>query len=350
LSSKSYDVIIIGAGPAGLAAAIYAARMKMRVLVLESSLLGGRAVYAPLVENFPGFPEGISGAELADKMVKQAERFGAEMSFSQEVLDISLGDKMKSVATRSGKFQSFSVIVATGSQQKKLFVPGESEYIGRGISYCAVCDGPLYRNKTVAVVGSNDYALEDAIYLSSIAKSLVLVLHKEEIEAARMLFDKATEKTNINIVEASVKEIVGNGFVNAVRVADSRGKEDMLEVDGVFIVVGSLPMTNVVGKAGVLLDERGCIKVDRRQATNVDGVFSADPSKDKNATKFDFLSYMDVLNLGLKVMDSTAISLCMDNRLPIIVFNLKKKGNIEKAVSGERIGTLIAEKKPAGWT
>jgi thioredoxin reductase (NADPH) len=275
LFSEPYDVIIIGAGPAGLAAAIYAARMKMRVLVLERGLLGGRAVYAPLVENFPGFPEGIIGAELADKMVKQAERFGAEMRVSQEVLDISLGDEIKSVVTKSGKFQSFSVIVATGTQQKKLFVPGESEYIGRGISYCAVCDGPLFRNKTVAVVGSNDYALEDAISLSSIAKRVVLVLHKEEIEASKMLVDKATEKANIDIVEASVKEIVGDGFVEAVRVADSRGKDDVLKVDGVFVVVGSLPMTNIVGKAGVLLDERGCIKVARRQATNVNGVFAA---------------------------------------------------------------------------
>ena len=167
MSSEPSEVIIIGAGPAGLTAAIYAARMKLRVLVLESSLPGGRAVYAPMVENFPGFPEGIIGAELADKMVKQAERFGAEIRFSEEVRDIALGDKTKSLVTRSGKFQGLSVIVATGTQQKKLLVPGESEYIGRGISYCAVCDGPLFRNKTVAVVGSDDYAFEDAISLSN---------------------------------------------------------------------------------------------------------------------------------------------------------------------------------------
>jgi thioredoxin reductase (NADPH) len=273
--SEPYDVIIIGAGPAGLAAAIYAARMKMRALVLESSLPGGRTVYAPLVENFPGFPEGIVGAELADKMVKQAERFGAEIRFSEEVLDIALEDKIETVVTRSGKFQGLSVIVATGTQQKKLLVPGESEYIGRGISYCAVCDGPLFRNKTVAVVGSNDYALEDALYLSSLSKRVLLVLHKEEIEAAKMLVEKAKEKTNIDIVKAKVKEIVGNGFVKAVRVVDSRGKEDTLKVDGVFILVGNLPMTNIVRKAGVSVDERGCIKVDRRQATNVKGVFAA---------------------------------------------------------------------------
>jgi thioredoxin reductase (NADPH) len=167
------------------------------------------------------------------------------------------------------------VIVATGTQQKKLLVPGESEYIGRGISYCAVCDGPLFRNKTVAVVGFNDHALEDAIYLSSFSKRVVSILHKKEVEAAKMLVEKAKEKTNIDIVKAKVKEIVGNGFVKAVRVVDSRGKEDTLEVDGVFILVGSLPMTNIVRKAGVSVDERGCIKVDRRQATNVKDVFAA---------------------------------------------------------------------------
>jgi thioredoxin reductase (NADPH) len=275
VSSEPYDVIIIGAGPAGLTAAIYAARLKMRALVLESNLLGGRAVFAPIVENFPGFPEGVIGAELADKMVKQAERFGAEIRFSEEVLDIALGDKIKTVVTRSGKFQGLAVIVATGTQQKKLLVPGESEHIGRGVSYCAVCDGPLFRNKTVAVVGSNDYALEDAIYLSSLSKRVILLLHNEEIEAAKMLVEKAKEKTNIGIVKAKVKEIVGNGFVKAVRVVDSKGKEDKLKVDGVFILVGSLPMTNIVKKGGVFVDEGGCIKVDRRQATNAEGVFAA---------------------------------------------------------------------------
>jgi thioredoxin reductase (NADPH) len=274
MSSEPYDVIIIGAGPAGLTAAIYATRMRMRALVLESGLPGGRAVYAPIVENFPGFPEGIVGAELTDKMVKQAKRLGAEI-LSKEVLDIDLGDKIRSVVTRSGKFQGLSVIIATGTQQKKLLVPGESEYIGRGISYCAVCDGPLFRNKTVAVVGFNDYALEDAIYLSNFSKRVILLSHKEEIEATKMLVEKVKEKTNIEIVKARIKEIVGNGFVKAVRVIDSRGKEDTLNVDAVFIFVGSLPMTNILRKAGVSLDERGYIKVDRSQATNIKGVFAA---------------------------------------------------------------------------
>ncbi len=275
MSSELYDVIIIGAGPAGLAAGIYAARMKMRTLILESTLPGGRAVYAPLVENFPGFPEGITGAELTDKMVKQTERFGAEIRSSEEVLDIGLEDKIRTVVTRSGKFQGLSVIVTTGTQQKKLQLPGESEYIGRGISYCSVCDGPFFRNKTVAVVGSNDHALEDALNLSKFSKKVILVSHKEEFEAAKMLIEEVKKKTNIQIVKAKMKEIVGNGFVKALRVQDSNGKEDMLHVDGVFILIGSTPMTEVVKKAGVSLDERGCVKVDRRQATNIEGVFAA---------------------------------------------------------------------------
>jgi thioredoxin reductase (NADPH) len=275
VSSDPYDVIIIGAGPAGLTAAIYAARMKLKALVLESSLPGGRAVYAPTVENFPGFPEGIIGADLVDKMVKQAKRFGAETRFSQEVLDIAAENKTKTVVTRSGKFEGLAVIIATGTQQKKLSVPGESEHVGRGVSYCAVCDGPLFRNKAVAVVGSNDYALEDAVYLSTLSKRVILLSDKEEMEAAKMLVEKAKEKTNVDMVNARVKEIIGDGVVTAVKIVDREGKEDTIKVDGVFILVGSLPMTNIVRKAGVIVDERGCIKVDRRQATNVEGIFAA---------------------------------------------------------------------------
>ncbi len=274
-SDELYDVIIIGAGPAGLAAGIYASRLKLKTLILDSTLPGGRAIYAPLVENFPGFPEGITGAELVEKMTKQTEKFGAETRFSEEVLDTVLKDRVKTVLTRSGKFQGLSVIVATGTQQKKLLLPGESEYVGRGISYCAVCDGPFFKNKIVAIVGSNDNAFEDAIYLSKFSKKVIVVIQSEEIEATQVLVEKTREKANVQILNAKAKEIVGNGFVKALKVIDSSDNEDTLNVDGVFILIGSLPMTNIVKKAGVSLDERGCIQVDRRQTTNIEGVFAA---------------------------------------------------------------------------
>ena len=152
LASERFDLVIVGGGPAGLTAAVYASRMKMKTLLLESSLLGGRAIYAPVVENFPGFPAGISGTELSERMVEQAKKFGVHIRFPEEVVGLSLEGVYKSVITRRDTVQGLSIIIATGSQRKKLLVPGEASLLGRGVSYCSVCDGPFFKNKIVAVV------------------------------------------------------------------------------------------------------------------------------------------------------------------------------------------------------
>ncbi|MEM3816098.1 MAG: FAD-dependent oxidoreductase [Candidatus Bathyarchaeia archaeon] len=269
-----YDVIIIGGGPAGLTAAIYASRTGLKTLVLEENVPGGRALEAPLIENFPGFPDGISGAELVERMLKQAERFGAEMRFPEEVLDMDLSKSIKTVATRRGKYYGYSIIITTGTQRKKLTVPGEVEFLGRGVSYCAVCDAPFFRDKIVAVIGLNNEALEDALYISGFASKVIVISHGEKAAVEEGLLQQAREKQNIEFIDARVKSINGDIYVNSITIMDQTGIAE-IPVDGVFIVLGSVPVTSIVKRAGIMVDERGCIKVDRSQSTNIEGVFAA---------------------------------------------------------------------------
>jgi len=276
VDDELFDVIIIGGGPAGLTAAIYASRMGMKMLLFESGIPGGRTLWAPMVENYPGFPEGITGTELVEKMVEQAKKFGAEMRFPEDVLDLTIDGKEKVVTTRLGEYRSLSIIVATGTQNRRLLVPGEIELLGQGVSYCAVCDGPLFRDKVTAVVGSSDEALEDALYLSDISKRVILTTQKDQIEASRKLLEACKEKGNIEIIKARVKSILGDNNVKSISILDFEGnKESEIPVDGVFISLGGIPMTSLAKKTGIEVDERGCIKVDRRQATNVEGIFAA---------------------------------------------------------------------------
>ncbi|MEM1531167.1 MAG: FAD-dependent oxidoreductase [Candidatus Bathyarchaeia archaeon] len=269
-----YDVIVVGGGPAGLTAAIYASRMGLKTLVLEGNMPGGRASEAPLIENFPGFPEGISGIELIERMLKQAERFGVEIRFPEEVLDMNLSASLKTVRTRYGTYRGYSVIIATGTQRKKLIVPGETELIGRGVSYCAVCDAPFFKDRIVAVIGFNNEALEDALYISNFARKVILISHGGKSEVEESLLEKIRQKQNIEIMDANVKSINGDAYVKSITIAGQKGLEE-IPVDGVFIVLGSIPVTNIVRKAGIAVDERGCIRVDRSQSTNIEGVFAA---------------------------------------------------------------------------
>jgi len=276
VNDELFDIIIIGGGPAGLTSAIYASRMGMKTLLLETKLFGGKALEAPIVENFPGFPEGIGGVELMEKMAEQAKNSGAEMRTPLEVVDLSLNGKAKIVTTKSGKYQSLGIIIATGTQRKKLLVPGETEFLGRGVSYCAVCDGPLFRGKTTAVIGFDDEALEDTLFLSNLSKRVVLITQRDEIEAAKTLVDRCRKKANVEILKARVKSILGDTYVRSVEILYFESDDERkIPLDGIFISMGGVPMTNLVKKAGIIVDERGCIKVDRRQATNLEGVFAA---------------------------------------------------------------------------
>jgi thioredoxin reductase (NADPH) len=274
---EKYDIIIVGGGPAGLTAAIYASRMNMKTLVLESNMPGGRVVEAPLIENFPGFPGGISGIDLIERMIKQAEGFGAEIKFPEEVLNMNLQGAIKSVTTRHGEYYGFSIIIATGTQRKKLTVPGEVELLGRGVSYCAICDAPFFKNRDVAVVGLNDEALEDALYISNFAREVIIITQNESgrADVEEDLLKRCWEKGNIKFKESKIKSINGDFYVKSITLINPNGEEENIPVDGIFIVLGNVPVTNIVKKAGVTIDDRGCIKVDRSQSTNIEGVFAA---------------------------------------------------------------------------
>lgn len=272
-----YDVIIVGAGPAGLTAGIYALRRELKTLVLEEKFPGGRIIEAHLVENYPGFPDASSGYELAMKMIAQFEKFGGKINSGEEAVSLSLNGDVKTVATREGKYTAKAVIIAIGVQRKRLFITGEREFLGKGVSYCAACDGPLFKGKRVAVVGSGDEALEEALFLSDMASKVFLVPNDVKLAAAESLIKKFEEKDNAQILrDYRAEAIEGKQLVNSIRIKNLAGGEaEELGVDAVFIAAGVVPITEVIKKAGVEVDDRGWIKVDGEQRTNINGVFAA---------------------------------------------------------------------------
>jgi len=271
---EAYDLVILGAGPAGLTAGIYSSRLGLKTIVLESGIPGGRAGEAPFIENYPGFPDGITGVELVEKMTKQCSKFGAEIRTFEEAIDLELKGELKKVTTRKGSYISMAVIIATGTQRRKLRIPGESELLGRGVSYCPVCDGAFFKGLKVIVVGSGEEAASDALFLTGLAGEVVLVTHGGPLEAADELLRRLRDK-GVKVIEARVTEIIGKDGVESVRVAYEEGREDVLPADGVFISLGGVPTSELVRKAGVEVDEKGCIKVDRWQKTSIEGVFAA---------------------------------------------------------------------------
>jgi len=277
MAQKTYDIIIVGAGPAGLTAGIYAARIGLKTLILEGNLPGGRAIDAPMVENFPGFPDGIAGAELMQKMADQAKKFGAELKFPEEVININLSGETKVVNTKKETYQARVLILSTGAQRKKLLVPGETEFLGQGVSYCPICDGAFFKDLAVAVVGSGDEAANDALFMTKIARKVTMISGKEEMEVSEALREKLEEKMNFEVMlNSMVEAIEGETSVKAIRIVDTKtSKQQSIPTDGVFISLGRVPMTQIVQKAGIEVDQMGCIKVDRQQRTNVEGVFAA---------------------------------------------------------------------------
>lgn len=277
MTQKTYDIIILGAGPAGLTAGIYTARIGLKTLILEGKLLGGRAIEAAMIENFPGFPDGITGAELTQRMTDQAKKFGAELKFPEQVININLSGETKLVNTKKEAYQARALILSTGAQRKKLLVPGESEFLGQGVSYCPICDGAFFKGLTVTVIGSGDEAANDALFLTEIARKVTMISSSEETGMSKALREKLEEKKNFQILlNARVEAIEGDASVKATRIVHiETNKQQKITTDGVFISLGRIPMTQIVQKAGIEVGQRGCIKVDRQQRTNVEGVFAA---------------------------------------------------------------------------
>ncbi len=271
------DVIIVGGGPAGLAAGLYCSRAKLRTVILERLFPGGQTAVTDLIENYPGFPEGISGPDLAAKMQEQVEKFGCTIR-SEEVVKADL--KGKTVETYAGTYSWKALIIATGVNPKTLEVPGADKLVGRGISFCATCDGALFSGKTVAVVGGGDSAVKEAMFLTRFASRVLLIHRRDTLRAEKVVQGKAFENPKIEFVLNSlVTEIGGEEKVESVRVKNVKTeKESILPVDGVFIYIGGVPNTLIFH---VEKDASGYIVTDEKMQTSAEGVFAAGDCRKK---------------------------------------------------------------------
>jgi thioredoxin reductase (NADPH) len=270
---EEYDLIIIGGGPAGLAAGLYASRRNLKTMIL-SEMLGGQMSWAPSVENYPGV-EPTSGLKLAEKMKKQAEEFGCGFKLAK-VVSLDLRNEFKKVKTPEKEYSAKAVLIATGSHHRKLEAEGEDKFIGRGVSYCATCDGPLFKNKKVAVIGGSDTAVKSAVYLSEIASEIFLIHRKDQLRAEETN-QKKLEEAKVKIIWSSVVEkIEGDKLVKKIIIKDVNTNERTeLAIDGVFIEVGEVPTTEIVKAAGIEVDEKNFIKINEKFETNLSGVFAA---------------------------------------------------------------------------
>lgn len=269
---ETYDVVILGGGPSGLTAAIYTTRANFKTLLIAGVKWGGQLMLTTLVENFPGFPEGVQGPELMTNMRKQAERFGTEIidsdftatDFSKSPFKVSVGDK---------NFEAKSVIIATGADTKWLGVPGEQEKIGRGVSSCAPCDGAFFRNKNVIVVGGGDSAMEEATVLTNFASLVTVVYRGDVLKASQAMQDKAKSDPKIKFLfNSEITEVLGEQKVEKVKIKNNKtNKESEMPIDGIFVAIGHVPNTKLL--QGIKLDGQGFVKVFDHFKTNIKGVY-----------------------------------------------------------------------------
>ncbi len=281
MSAWDYDIIIVGAGPAGLTAGLYAGRARLKTLLLEKLIHGGQVMTTDLVENYPGFPEGISGFELSDRMRQQAERFGLEFR-SGEVLSLEPGNDHQLLRLEGAELTAGATIIASGVRHRSLGVPGEEALTGKGVSYCATCDGALYRGETIAVVGGGDTALTDTLFLCRFAEKVHLIHRRDAFRGEKILQEqvKALEKVQIHW-DTVVDEVQGQHAVEALALRNVKtGETTRLPVAGVFIFVGITPNT-VWLKGRVELDEWGFISTDAEMATSIPGIFAAGDVRSK---------------------------------------------------------------------
>jgi thioredoxin reductase (NADPH) len=272
---STYDVIIIGSGPAGLSAALYAARAQLNTLVLTGIQVGGQVSVTNEVENYPGFPEGLTGPELVQRMQAQAERFGAVVQFDT-VTAVDLSRRPFQLTGYNGEYRTHALIIATGASARKLAVPGEEAYTGRGVSYCATCDGWFFQDREVIVVGGGDSALEEALFLTRYARKVTIVHRRDELRAGPMLQKRAFANEKIDFIwNAVVTEITGTNGAEAVRLKHTQtGEEWEHPTDGVFIFIGHIPNTDLFNDQ-LEIDEHGYLVTDARMATAVAGVWVA---------------------------------------------------------------------------
>ncbi|QIC06654.1 thioredoxin-disulfide reductase [Brevibacillus sp. 7WMA2] len=277
---KIYDVIIAGAGPAGMTAAVYTSRANMSTLMLERGIPGGQMANTEDIENFPGFTS-ILGPDLSNKMFEHAQKFGAEYQYG-DIKEIRDGNPYKTVVVGDKEYKAKSIIVATGAEHRLLGAPGEKELSGRGVSYCAVCDGAFFRNKELVVVGGGDSAVEEAIFLTRFATKVTIVHRRDEFRAQKIIQKRAFENDKIHVIwDTVVKEIRGDNVVTGVLLENVKtGEQTEYPTNGVFIYVGMDPLTEAVKSLGVT-NESGYIPTDELMRTKVEGVFAAGDVRDK---------------------------------------------------------------------
>ena len=269
-----YDMIIVGGGPGGYTSALYAARAGFNVLVLEKFSAGGQMALTHQIDNYPGFEDGIDGFSLADKMKKQAERFGAR-SENAEVIKVNLTVNPKEIETAKGTFLSKTVVLASGANLRELGVDKETELIGRGVAYCASCDGMFYRGKTVVVVGGGNTAAADAILLSRIAKKVIIVHRRDTLKATRIYHEPLMNAENVEFKwDSTVTELLYEDKITGVKIKNVKtGEESIIDCDGVFVSVGRKPATDFLGSQ-LDLDENGYIIADETTKTSIPGVYA----------------------------------------------------------------------------
>lgn len=278
--SNIYDVVIIGAGPAGLSAGLYAARANMKTLILEKENAGGQIVTTEEVANYPGSIEDATGPSLVARMVQQADGFGAERKLD-EVVELNLEDKIKVIKGKKAEYQAKTIIIATGAKPRLLGVPGEKALTGKGVSYCATCDGAFFEDLPVYVIGGGDSAVEEAMFITKFARKVIIVHRRDELKAAKSIQEKAFKNDKIDFIwNSEVKELRGDGILEAMTLVNTQtGEETEILADeedgtfGVFVFVGYTPQTKLFD--GMVDMERGYIKTDDNMKTNIDGVFAA---------------------------------------------------------------------------
>ncbi len=273
-------LVIIGGGPAGLTAALYAGRAQLQPLVLIGQSLGGQAASTAEMENYPGFPEGIGGMALTDQMARQATRFGAELGY-EEATEVDLRTWPFCVRTVATEYVARAVIVCTGAKARHLGVPGETRFVGRGVSFCATCDGYFYRDKTIVVVGGGDSALDEGLYLTRFARQVTIVHRRDQLRASALLQQRALANPKIRFVWNSVvEEVLGDKAVTGVRLRNVQtGVEGTVDADGLFVYIGFVP-NSALFKGQLAMTEEGYLVTDRRQRTSVEGVYAAGDVQD----------------------------------------------------------------------
>ncbi|MGQ3684648.1 MAG: thioredoxin-disulfide reductase [Candidatus Loosdrechtia sp.] len=272
--NRDYEIIIVGGGPAGFSAAIYACRALLKTVILEKRYLGGQLIGTELIENYPGFPDVITGVELTQRMEAQAKRFGADIRY-EDVLKLDVEGNEKIVTTDAGKYASQIVIIAAGADPKKLDVPGEKEFYGKGISYCATCDGAFYRDKDVVVVGGGDSAVTEAIFLTKYAKTVKIIHRRDEFRATKIYLDDAFSNPKINTeVNTVVESIYGKDKVEGVVCRNVlTGEKKNIPCEGIFIFIGSSPNTAFLGN--LLCVDTGChIETNMHMETAIEGIYA----------------------------------------------------------------------------